>query len=87
MFFRPCKGAIAFSSLRATSVSSWAGAAPGAVEMIVGGVAPWLTGLPPFLLILAVYFIGLVLTEFLSNNAVAVIYTPIAIELKVIATL
>jgi di/tricarboxylate transporter len=53
----------------------------GAVEMIVGGVAPWLTGLSPFLLILSVYFIGLVLTEFLSNNAVAVIYTPIAIEL------
>jgi di/tricarboxylate transporter len=53
----------------------------GAVELIVGGVAPWLEGLGPFMLILAVYFIGLVLTEFLSNNAVAVIYTPIAIEL------
>ena len=53
----------------------------GAVGMIVGGVAPWLTTLGPFWLILAVYFLGLVLTEFLSNNAVAVIYTPIAIEL------
>ncbi len=53
----------------------------GAVEMIVGGVAPWLATLSPFWLILAVYFIGLVLTEFLSNNAVAVIYTPVAIEL------
>jgi len=53
----------------------------GAVEMIVTGVAPWLEGLGPFALILAVYFLGLVLTEFLSNNAVAVIYTPIAIEL------
>jgi di/tricarboxylate transporter len=53
----------------------------GAVGMIVNGVAPWLVGLSPFLLILAVYFIGLVLTEFLSNNAVAVIYTPVAIEL------
>jgi di/tricarboxylate transporter len=53
----------------------------GAVEMIVTGVAPWLVGLSPFFLILAVYFIGLVLTEFLSNNAVAVIYTPVAIEL------
>lgn len=53
----------------------------GAVGMIVTGVAPWLEGLGPFMLILAVYFIGLVLTEFLSNNAVAVIYTPIAIEL------
>lgn len=53
----------------------------GAVEMIVDAVAPWLVGLSPFLMILAVYFIGLVLTEFLSNNAVAVIYTPVAIEL------
>jgi di/tricarboxylate transporter len=53
----------------------------GAVAMIVAGVAPWLEGLGPFLLILAVYLIGLILTEFLSNNAVAVIYTPIAIEL------
>ncbi len=53
----------------------------GAVELIVGGVAPWLEGLGPFLLILAVYAIGLIMTEFLSNNAVAVIYTPIAIEL------
>jgi di/tricarboxylate transporter len=53
----------------------------GAVAMIVAGVAPWLEGLGPFLLILAVYMIGLILTEFLSNNAVAVIYTPIAIEL------
>ncbi|MDP3261469.1 MAG: SLC13 family permease [Tabrizicola sp.] len=53
----------------------------GAVEMIVTAVAPWLVGLSPFFMILAVYFLGLVLTEFLSNNAVAVIYTPIAIEL------
>jgi di/tricarboxylate transporter len=53
----------------------------GAVEMIVMAVAPWLQGLGPFALILAVYFIGLILTEFLSNNAVAVIYTPVAIEL------
>jgi di/tricarboxylate transporter len=53
----------------------------GAVEMIVQGVAPMMVGLSPFLLILAVYFIGLVLTEFLSNNAVAVIFTPVAIEL------
>ncbi len=53
----------------------------GAVEMIVDAVAPTLAGLSPFLLILAVYLLGLILTEFLSNNAVAVIYTPVAIEL------
>jgi di/tricarboxylate transporter len=53
----------------------------GAVDLIVTGIAPWLVGLGPFALILAVYVIGLILTEFLSNNAVAVIYTPIAIQL------
>ncbi len=53
----------------------------GAVEMIVGAVEPWLATLSPFLLILCVYVIGLLLTEFLSNNAVAVVYTPVAIEL------
>ena len=54
---------------------------PGSVSIIVAAMAPLLKGLGSFMIILAVYFIGLVLTEFLSNNAVAVIYTPIAIGL------
>ncbi|MCZ8332794.1 MAG: SLC13 family permease [Rhodobacteraceae bacterium] len=53
----------------------------GAVALMVEAVAPYLAGLSPFLLVLCVYFLGLILTEFLSNNAVAVIYTPIVIEL------
>ena len=53
----------------------------GAVGMIVGAVSPYMADLSPFWMILCVYFLGLVLTEFLSNNAVAVIYTPIAMEL------
>ncbi|NBE07783.1 SLC13 family permease [Paragemmobacter ruber] len=53
----------------------------GAVALMVEAVAPSLAGLSPFLLVLCVYFLGLALTEFLSNNAVAVIYTPIVIEL------
>ncbi|ARJ70188.1 SLC13 family permease [Paracoccus contaminans] len=55
--------------------------ASGAVKMIVDQVAPWLQGLAPFWTLVAVYFLGLALTEVLSNNAVAVILTPIAIEL------
>ena len=55
--------------------------ASGAVSLIVMAVKPWMEGLSPFLTILAIYLMGLILTEFLSNNAVAVIYTPIAIEL------
>jgi di/tricarboxylate transporter len=53
----------------------------GAVNLIVDAVAPYMVGMSPFFLILSVYLLGLILTEFLSNNAVAVIYTPIAIEL------
>ena len=53
----------------------------GAVKMIVDAVAPWLGTLPPLAALFAVYFLGLIMTEFLSNNAVAVIYTPIAIQL------
>lgn len=55
----------------------------GAVKLIVDAVAPWLQGASPLVALAAVYFIGLALTEFLSNNAVAVIFTPIAMQLAV----
>ncbi len=57
--------------------------ATGAVALIVNAVAPSLSGLPPWAAVGAVYLIGLLMTEFLSNNAVAVILTPIAIQLGV----
>lgn len=53
----------------------------GAVELIVDGIAPLLAGRSGFVTLLSVYFLGLVLTELLSNNAVAVILTPIVIGL------
>jgi len=53
----------------------------GAVALIVNGLAPWLAGLPPFLLVWAIYLITSVLTELVSNNAVAVVVTPVAIGL------
>ncbi len=55
--------------------------ASGAVELLVAAVAPWMTMLPGFLLIWAVYLLTSVLTEMVSNNAVAVVVTPIAISL------
>ena len=55
--------------------------ASGAVKMIVGGIAPYLGMLPPFLIVWAVYLLTSVLTEMVSNNAVAVVITPIAIGL------
>lgn len=53
----------------------------GAVELIVGGISPALQGLPPFLLIFALYVLTAILTELVTNNAIAVIMTPIAIGL------
>ncbi|AXC51138.1 SLC13 family permease [Paracoccus suum] len=53
----------------------------GAVEVVVDAVEPFLGGLPAFWTLVCVYLLGLALTEVLSNNAVAVILTPIAIEL------
>ncbi|WP_319544933.1 SLC13 family permease [Ruegeria conchae] len=53
----------------------------GAVTLIVEASAPALGMLPPFLIIWAVYLLTSVLTELVSNNAVAVVVTPIAISL------
>ncbi|MEM9975870.1 MAG: SLC13 family permease [Pseudomonadota bacterium] len=53
----------------------------GAVALIVNALAPALQVLPPFLIIWAVYLLTSVLTELVSNNAVAVVVTPIAIGL------
>lgn len=53
----------------------------GAVQLIVEFIAPVLKGLSPFMTLVCVYFLGLAMTEVLSNNAVAVLLTPIAIAL------
>ena len=53
----------------------------GTVNLIVGFIGPYLAGLPPFVTLVCVYFLGLAMTEVLSNNAVAVLLTPIAIAL------
>ena len=55
----------------------------GAVERIVELVAPSLQGMAPWLLVLCVYALTSFLTEVVSNNAVAVIVTPIVIQLAV----
>jgi di/tricarboxylate transporter len=55
--------------------------ASGAVALIVNAIAPALGNLQPFLIIWAIYLLTSVLTELVSNNAVAVVVTPIAIGL------
>ena len=53
----------------------------GAVQLLVNALVPHLQGLPHWALLLAVYAIAATLTELVSNNAVAVIVTPVAIGL------
>lgn len=53
----------------------------GAVELLVGAASPHMGDLQPWLLIFAVFALTSILTELLSNNAVAVVVTPVAIAL------
>ena len=53
----------------------------GAVELLVGPLTPLLAGLPPWVMLMVVYAIASALTEVVSNNAVAVVVTPVAITL------
>lgn len=53
----------------------------GAVALIVNGIAPWLSLLPPPLVVFCVFLLTTIFTEIVSNNAVAVIMAPIAIAL------
>ncbi len=55
--------------------------ASGAVALIVDALAPYLALLPAALIVWAIYLLTSVLTELVSNNAVAVVVTPIAIGL------
>ncbi|MEZ5777960.1 MAG: SLC13 family permease [Paracoccaceae bacterium] len=53
----------------------------GAARLLVRWVSPVLTDLPPQIVILVVYLMATTLTEVVSNNAVGVVFTPVAIEL------
>ncbi|MEM0989162.1 MAG: SLC13 family permease [Pseudomonadota bacterium] len=53
----------------------------GAVTLIVDGLVPYLSGLQPTILLLLVFLMASCLTELVSNNAVAVVVTPVAITL------
>ena len=53
----------------------------GAVTLIVAALAPAIADLPPSLIVWVVYLMTSILTELVSNNAVAVAITPVAIGL------
>lgn len=53
----------------------------GSVNLIVEWMTPFMTGLSPLMVLICVYFMTSILTEAVTNNAVAVIMAPIAIGL------
>jgi di/tricarboxylate transporter len=53
----------------------------GAAQMVVDAVSPSLSQMSPLGVIFVLYFLTQILTELLSNNAVAVVVTPVAIAL------
>nr|WP_299827100.1 SLC13 family permease [uncultured Roseobacter sp.] len=53
----------------------------GAIALIVDAVSPTLMAMPPAVVVLVVFAMTSTLTEIVSNNAVAVIMTPLAIGL------
>lgn len=55
----------------------------GLVEIMVSAATPTLAGFPPIVALAAIYLLSLTLTELVTNNAVAVVVTPIAISLAV----
>lgn len=53
----------------------------GAVALIVSAIAPFIQSLPPIAILAILYLLTSILTEIVSNNAVAIVVTPIAISL------
>ncbi|TVQ59202.1 MAG: SLC13 family permease, partial [Rhodobacteraceae bacterium] len=53
----------------------------GAVAMITEAAAPMLTDLPPTLVLWGLILVTSLLTELVTNNAIAVVMTPVAIAL------
>ncbi|WP_417620546.1 SLC13 family permease [Parasphingorhabdus sp.] len=53
----------------------------GSVELIVSEMTPYLREVPPWGLVFAIYIMSVIMTEIVTNNAVAIIITPIAIAL------
>ncbi len=53
----------------------------GSVDLIVTQLTPFLVDLPPWALVFAIYVLSVFMTEIVTNNAVAIIITPIVIAL------
>jgi len=53
----------------------------GSVQLIVNAMAPLLVDLPGWAVVFVVYMLAVLMTEIITNNAVAILVTPIVIKL------
>jgi di/tricarboxylate transporter len=53
----------------------------GAADLVVHGVMHWIEHLDPIVVLSVTYLLTMILTEFLSNNATAILLTPIGVGL------
>lgn len=53
----------------------------GSVDLMVAELTPILSNAPPWALVFAVYLISVLMTEMITNNAVAILVTPVVITL------
>ena len=53
----------------------------GAIDLIASSMAPYLAQMSPFLTLFVIYLLTSVLTEMITNNAVAVVMTPVVVGL------
>ena len=55
----------------------------GAANLLAESIAPYLLGVHPVVIVWSVYILTSILTELVSNNAVAIVMTPVAVGLAV----
>lgn len=55
----------------------------GAMSLIIDNLVPLLAGFPPIVMLAAIYVLTSLMTEMITNNAVAVLFTPIVIGLAI----
>lgn len=55
----------------------------GSIQLVIAEISPWLAGMSPLMLLFTIYIVSSILTEVVTNNAVAVIMTPLVIALGV----
>ena len=53
----------------------------GSVTMLVSYLSPMLTAMPPVAIVFSVYVLSVLMTEIITNNAVAILVTPVVVKL------